>query len=52
MLSSHDEELSDHARTFSDVLLDKLGTRDTDETAVGVVGDGTGEQGLTGTGGP
>ena len=49
-LAGHDEQFTDHAGTLADVLLHKLGTGHTDEGAVGVVGDGTGQEGLPGTG--
>lgn len=51
VFTSHDEQLTDHARTLTNVLLHKLGTRHANEAAVGVVGDSTGEEGLTRTGG-
>jgi hypothetical protein len=45
-----DEQLANHPRTFSIVLLHELGTADADEAAVGVVGDGAGEERLSGSG--
>jgi len=48
VLSSHHEQLSDHPRSFADELLDQLGAGDANEGALGVVGDGTSEQGFSG----
>ena len=39
VLPCHDEKFSHHARTFTDIFLDELTTRDTDELAVGVMGN-------------
>ena len=50
MLTSHDEEFADHSATLSDILLDEFGARHSDEFAVCMVGDGTGKEGLSGTG--
>ena len=48
VLASHGEQLSDHPGSFSDVLLDQLGSGHPDEGAVGVMGDGASEEGLSG----
>lgn len=49
MLSCHDEEFSHHPGTFTDVLLHELRATDSDELTIGVVSDGSGQQGLAGT---
>lgn len=48
----HLEQLTDHTRTLTDILLDELGTNDTDEGSVCAVGYSTGTEGLAGTWGP
>jgi len=44
---SHDKQLSDHTRSFTDELLYELRAGDTDERALGVMGNSTGQQRLT-----
>ena len=47
VLASHDEQLSNHPRPFSDELLDQLGSGDPDEGALGVVSDGASKESLS-----
>ena len=47
ILTSHHEELADHATALTDIFLDELRARDTDEGAIRVVRDSTSEQSLT-----
>lgn len=49
-LTGHDKQLTDHAGSLADVFLHKLSAGHTDEGTVGVMSDGTSEEGLTGTG--
>ena len=49
MLSGHDEELSDHSGSLTNVFLDKFRTTDSDESTVGVMSNGSGEKGFAGT---
>ena len=51
MLARHDEQLANHPRPLSNILLHQLGTRHADEAAVGMMRDGTREESLAGTGG-
>jgi hypothetical protein len=46
MFPRHDEEFSDHSRSFSDVFLDQFRTGNTDESTVGMMRHRTREQGL------
>jgi hypothetical protein len=49
VLSGHYEQFSHHASALADVLLHEFRAGDSDEGAVGVVSDGSGEQGLAGS---
>ena len=50
VLAGHDEQLADHPGSFSDELLDQLGSGDPDECALGVVGDGASQERLSSSG--
>ena len=43
-LPSHNEEFSDHSRSFANELLYEFRARDSDECALGVVSHGPGQQ--------
>ena len=45
-LPSHNEQLSDHPRSFTDELLHQFRARDSDEGTFSVMGDCTGQQSL------
>lgn len=47
MFPRHDEQLSNHSRSFSDIFLDEFRTGNTDETTVGMMRDRTREQSLS-----
>lgn len=46
LAARHLEELADHPRTLTNILLHELGADDTDEGGVGAVRDGTGTERL------
>lgn len=50
VLAGHTEDVADHARAFTKVLLHKLGAHDADEAGCRRVGDGLDQHGLAGTG--
>ena len=47
MFTRHNEQLAHHATSLANELLNKFGARDADESAIGVMGDGTGEECLS-----
>merc|ERR1719376_1942173 len=49
MLSRHNEQFTNHPRTFTDKLLHQFRSGYPDESTLGVMGDCPGEQSLTGT---